>query len=372
MLDTECFNCSLRLHETFANLDNIDMLEQAIQKKNIPGKLITFVLGETRRQSKGEKVEIKSLRSAPHYFEAAIPSQFIVGSEKQTIKNREIEFQIKSYPPDILIIEASSDIENIFFENALDLKDAMLESCYTILEKNGGKKESAEEYSVWAISGYSAEPEQFFQWKDKIAGFLKSEKLTLDEKEVAQTLEAQIKYAKNDLVIVDWDGAFIFDPEADFASTVELLELANFQLLKYRLLDSVLDERLARVAKIFHRFPKQKFFFLGKGEIRTALQDIIKIRSTSVFEFQAVERDIKLIGDWYSARLYELAAKKFKFSEWRGQIKEKLDATEDIYSIASERFSWSPERIEMVGWFILLAGWAVILIFDLWIAFFKN
>ena len=348
------------------------MAEPTQQKKSTPGKLITFVLGETKRQPKGERVEIKPLRSAPHYFEAAIPSQFVVGSEKQAIKDREIEFQIKSYPPDILIVEASADIENIFFEDALDLKDAMLEACYTILDKNGGKKESAEEYSIWAISGYSAEPEQFFQWKDKIAGFLKSEKLALDEKEVAQTLEAQLKYAKNDLVIVDWDGAFIFDPEADFASTVELLELANFQLLKYRLLDSGLDERLSRVAKIFKRFPKQKFFLLGRGEVRGALQDIIKIRSTSVFEFQAVERDIKLIGDWYSARLYELAAKKFKLGEWRDQIKEKLDAMEDIYSIASERFSWSPERIELVGWFILLAGWAVLLAFDLWIEFFKD
>lgn len=85
-----------------------------------------------------------------------------------------------------------------------------------------------------------------------------------------------------------------------------------------------------------------------------------------------MERDIKLIGDWYSARLYELAGRKFKFTEWRNQIKEKLDAIEDIYSIISERFSFSPERIELIGWFILLLGWAVLLVFDLWLAFFKK
>lgn len=344
------------------------------QKKTIPGKLTVFVLGQTKNLPKGEPVEAKPLRSAPHYFEATIPRQFIVGSERQTVLGHETEIQIKSYQTDVLIVEASTNIGHIFFEDALDLKDAILESCYDILEKNGGKREAAEEYAVWAVSGYSGEPEQFSLWKDKIAGFLKSEKLPLDEKEITQTLDAQIKYAKNDLVIIDWDGAFIFDPEADFASTIELLEIANLQLLKYRLLDAELDERLARVAKIFQALPKRHrtAFMFGSKEVRAALWAIIKIRSTSLFDFQALERDIKLIGDWYSARLFELAAKKFKFSEWRTQIKEKLDTIEDIYSIASERFSLSPERIELIGWFILLVGWAVILVFDLWVAFFKK
>lgn len=346
-------------------------------KKIIPGKLIVVVLGQTKRQPKKEKeaLEVKPLRSAPHYFEAAIPRQFIVDSERQSVLEREVEFQIKTYPPDILVVEAAVDIDHIFFEDALDLKEAMLEACYRILEQHGGKKEAAEEYAVWEISGYSGEPEQFFQWKDKIAGFLKSEKLPLDEREIAQTLEAQIKYAKNDLVLVDWDGAFIFDPEADFASTVELLELANWQLLKYRLLDSELDERLTRIAKIFQTLPERRaggFFLFGGREVQNALRAIIKIRSTSLFDFQGLERDIKLIGDWYSARLYELAGRKFKLTEWRAQIKEKLETIEDIYSIASERFSLSPERIELIGWFILLVGWAIILVFDLWVTFFRD
>lgn len=333
--------------------------------EKIPGKLIVFVLGQAKHQLRGEAVSTKPLRSAPHYFEATIPSQFVVEGEKQNVLDREVDFQIKTYPPDVLIVEASIDIDNVFFEDTLDLKDAILAACYEILENRGGKKDSAEEYSVWALSGYNGDPEQFFKWKDKIAGYLKSEKLPLDEREISQTLETQIKYAKNDLVIVDWDGAFIFDPEADFASTVELLELANFQLLRYRLLDSELDERLNRVARIFQHLPERKKIFLGGGEVRNALRSIIKVRSTSLLDFQSVERDIKLIGDWYSARLYELAAKKFKFDDWRNQIKEKLDAIEDIFSIASERFSWSPERIELIGWFVLLIGWAVLLVFDI-------
>ena len=272
------------------------------------------------------------------------------------------------YAPDILIIEAVVNLEDVFAENVLSLQDSLLENCYKIFERRRGKKEVTEEYSVIAVGKYSGGPEQFFSMSDKIAGFLKSETLPLDKKEIKSTLATSIKYAKNDLVIIDWDGAFIFDPEGDFASTIELLELANYQLLRYRILDSFFEGRLKHVADVFAR-AQQKTYLFGGVEIRNALKTIIEVRATSLSEFLSLDRDIKLIGDWYSARLYDMAGAKFKFSEWRTQIKDKLEALEDIYSIASERFSLSWERIELIGWFVLLFGWTIILIADLYFAF---
>lgn len=343
-------------------------------------KLISFVISETLRVKKAkEAVETPALKSAPHYFETTVPQQFIVAQEKVKIGDREGTMFLKTYPADVLIAEARFEVADIFLEEIIPFKEEVITQCRETLKKRGGRdvEKFSEEYSVFVVSGYQGEPEQFFKYRERIASLLKSEKLPLDPLEIDYTLSSNIKYAKNDLVIVDWDGAIIFDPEEDFESTLELLELANLQLLRYRLLDKELDERLEYVAKIFQVIPeKRKLFFfrtiLGGREVRSALRSVIKIRSTSLFDFQSLEREIKLIGDWYSARLYELTAKKFKLDEWRSQIKDKLDALEDIYSIASERFSWSPERIELVGWFVLLLGWAVILAFDLWVAFFRN
>ena len=98
------------------------------------------------------------------------------------------------------------------------------------------------------------------------------------------------------------------------------------------------------------------------------------VRSVSISEFQATDREIKLIGDWYSARLFDLISKKFKLDEWRKAIKEKLDDLEDIYSVASENFTVSWERrghtIEMIGWYILLVGWMVFLLKDIFALLF--
>lgn len=338
-------------------------------------RFISFVIGQAPKPKRGKEfLPSLTLKSAPHYFEAAVPSQFIVAQEKLNIRNLEGTLLLKTYQPDFLIAEVEFDLPDVFFEETLALKEEAINYCRDILKKRGCRDidELSEEYSIYAASEYKGDPEQFFKYQDRIASLLKSEKLALDPHEIEYTLSSNLKYAKNDLVIVDWDGAFLFDPEADFASTIELLELANLQLLKYRLLDYDLDKRLGHVMEIFKNLPEKKLIIFGRREVRNALTTIMQIRAASLFDFQGIEREIKLIGDWYSARLYELAAKKFKFDEWRRVTKEKLDAIEGIYSIASEKFSLSPEVVEMIGWFILLFGWTIILIFDLYVTFFKD
>lgn len=340
-------------------------------------KLISFVIaGATRAKKTKEAVQSPIVKSAPHYFEATVPQQFVISQERLTLRERGGVFTIKTYQPDMLLAEARFELDDIFADEVFDLKEEAINKCHELLKKNGAKdvEHYSEEYSLYVTTEYQGDPEQFFKYKERIASLLKSEKLALNPLEIDNTLSWQLKYSKNDLVIIDWDGAFIFDPEGDIESTVELLELANLQLLRYRLLDQELDARLELVAKIFQSLPEKKraVTLFGGREVRNAIQSVIKIRATSLFGFQSLEREIKLIGDWYSARLYELAAKKFKIDEWRAQIRDKLETLEDIYSIASERFSWSPERIELVGWFILLIGWAIILAFDLWVAFFKK
>ena len=79
-------------------------------------------------------------------------------------------------------------------------------------------------------------------------------------------------------------------------------------------------------------------------------------------------RDIKLIGDWSSARLFELAASKFRLDAWRTSIRGKLESVEDIYSIIVENFSVSTkaraEWIQIIAFFVLQIGWFLLLILE--------
>jgi hypothetical protein len=97
-------------------------------------------------------------------------------------------------------------------------------------------------------------------------------------------------------------------------------------------------------------------------------------RALTISRYQELEREIRLTSDWYSARLYELVAKKFKMEEWRRELKEKLDGLENVYAIAAQNFTIAWERrgriIEMIGWYVLLIGWLAPLGLDVY--FYKH
>ncbi len=333
-------------------------------------KITSCVIAETSRAKRGGKEAPATTvaKSAPHYFEKTVPNQFILKQEKVEIDGKPAEIMVKAYHPDAVVAEGTIEVPDVFGEGILDLKNKLLAACYELAKKHDAKEEPSEEYTVYQIYGYQGDPESILKANaSKIAGLLKSEKLELDENEVKYTLSFQLKYAKDDLAIVDWDGAFLFDPEGEFGETIELLELANYQLLRHRILDQDLDDRLKLSAKLIQPEVK-KGIFPKTREINQAFREVVKVRSQSIAEFEAMEREIKLIGDWYSARLYDLTSKKFRLDGWRQGIRDKLESLEDIYTIISENLGMSRmqflEFIQIAAFFVLQIGWFVLIILE--------
>ena len=328
----------------------------------IPGKLVVFLIGQTDLNlAAAEVVEIKAVKSAPSYLDV-IPKQKIIKIEKRDVEGVDVSFLVKAYLPDVVVVEASLDMDDILSDATLEFKRSLIGECRKILEEFGCDPQFDEEYSVYCISGYSGDPEVYLSlYGDTIAEFLKNERIPLDEEEVKATLSSYLKYGKDDITIVDWDGAFIFDSIGDFDSNIELFEIANLQLLKSRILDHDLDERLEKTLRLMG--VSKRLPVIRSGEVRRIVKEIIEIRTQSILESEAVERNIKLIGDWYSAKLYSLISKKFHLDSWKTEIKEKLDTLEDVYTMATENFSVSYratlEFIILGGWFVLLILYVV-------------
>jgi len=335
-------------------------------------RIIAFIVTPTRKSRKGKEVSpILSAKSAPHYFEKTVPTQFILNEKETSVDSLPVKLITKIYYPDFLLIEAIAEVDNIFADNILEIKDKLHELCYESAKKNGGLAEIAEEYSIYQTYDYKGNPETIFlkNNEDKIANLLKSEKIDLDEKEIEYTLASKFKYGKSDLVIVDWDGAFVFDPSGEFDETIELLQIANYQMMRYRALAHKLDERMGRVNKLLEPAKiKSQFSLWPAKEISAEFKEIIRVRSESISQFETLEGEITLIGDWYSARLYSMLSKKFKLESWRHVVKEKLESLEDIYSIASENLGMSKvQRLELLqiwAFFGLQIGWLVLIILE--------
>jgi hypothetical protein len=331
--------------------------QESMIDKDLPGTLVVFMIGQTCMNLEATGVvETKTVRSAPSYPDV-IPKQKVIKQEERTVDERKVRFLVKAYLPDVLVVEASVEVDSILADTTLELKRKLVTECRRVLAEFTCNKEFDEEYSVYCISGYQGDPEVYLSlYGDRIVAFLKNENEQLDEEEVSATLASYLKYGKDDITIVDWDGAFIFDAAGDFMSNIELFEIANLQLLRSRILADDLDRRLEKTLNLL-RTPKT-IPLIRSRDIRKVLKEIIEIRTQSILESETIEHNIKLIGDWYSARLYSLIARKYHLDEWAKDIKEKLDMLEDVYTMATENFSISYratiEFVILAGWFILL------------------
>jgi len=338
-----------------------------LSEEKMKGRLVVFLLGQTGMSlSTLESLKYKPVKSSPNYPDV-IPSQGSITSFKSVILGREIGIHVKAYQPDIIVFEASVLIEDLLSDSVLDLKRDLVAEGQKILNQYNCNMDFCEEYSVYCVSEYKGDPEVFVTtFGDKIVSHLKNERLPLDKEELNSTLSYHLKYARGDMAIVDWDGAFLFDPNGLFEENIELFQTANLQLLRYRTLDKKLDERLSATLGFQRGRPG---LLLRSGKVRDSLLEIMQIRTESILETEQVEYSIKLIGDWYSAKLYSLISKKFHLDTWKGYIDKKLDTIEDIYSMAAENFVISSKnRAEFLllgGWFILLVGWSVLLVIEI-------
>ena len=330
-------------------------------------EVIAFILGDVPRSLQGEVFKPHLVASAPVYSATTLPRQVVVGQETAEVGGRSVVFELRGYPPDILLIQARLAVESVFRKEIFDLEEAIFERARTILQTYGGSIELSEEYSVFVVSEFDGEPEQFLSQAPIIASLLKSERRELDGREVQYTLQSQIKYAKNDLSLIDWDGAFLFDVDGNVEEELELLRLANLQLLRHRILDRHLDHRLERMAELVDKNAKARFT-LNSRELGKDLVKLVRNRMQSITDLQRLERDIKLIGDWYSARFFDLVSTKFKIEDWRRTIRNKLEALEDIYSIVEGNFTISTkhraEWIQIIAFFILQIGWFLLIILE--------
>ena len=201
----------------------------------------------------------------------------------------------------------------------------------------------SEEYVVFQV----AEPR--IDWladhRDWVAGLVRLESEPLSEPEMREATRRSISYAPDDLVVLDWAAAFVAD--RDCAETLQVIEFANVQLLEFRHIDDRLDDRLEATYRLIR--PGQKRPRLWKATHHDALRSVreLEIEATSLFE--RTDNALKLIGDQYLSRVFDLASARFHLDEWQQSIRRKLDTVGDVYDLLVQQAGGSrTEALELV------------------------
>jgi hypothetical protein len=199
------------------------------------------------------------------------------------------------------VAELWSEVPNIFDTSIEQWRMRLIRMAEDLVRKYDVLENFKEEYTLYCVRNYQGDPKAFLDQRRSIVRLIKSEQLTLSDDEVDETIrDGSLQYAKDDLTIVDWDGAFIFDTKGDWQETIDLLEVANVHLLRLRVLDQQLDQRLSSVSAILNTM-KDK---VSSRSVNKQMALLLRTRVKSIEDFSHSARDFQLIGDWYAAKLY--------------------------------------------------------------------
>ena len=171
----------------------------------------------------------------------------------------------------------------------------------------------------------------------EIAQILRGEAMSLAQAEVQDVLQASLSYYPNDVVVVGWNAALVYDTPAGAETSIQILEYANSQLLEFRHYDELLTRELAGV----YRSLKHRAGLWRRWRMR---KEASRLNSITVEVTELVERAdtaIKFVSDMFSARLYRLAAAKVGVPEYKNLVKEKLKIAEGLYRALIDEFHQS-------------------------------
>ena len=181
---------------------------------------------------------------------------------------------------------------------------------------------------------------------DDITQLLRGEREALSAQERDEVLRQRISYLATDLVVPTWNAAFIYDTEAGARGVLEILEFANSQLLEFRYYDQLLDGELARIYARLER-PGWGQSWFGRRLTRAARQVhslFIEINDLT----DKTENALKIAGDVYAARLFNLTAARLGLAHWKDNVREKLKTLDDIYRFTVEQTAMARgELLEM-------------------------
>src|SRR5690242_12574938 len=171
----------------------------------------------------------------------------------------------------------------------------------------------------------------------QIAQVVRGENAVLSDDERREVVQSGMSYYPNDLAVLGWNAAFVYDSAAGSESTMQLLEYANTQLLEFRHYDDVLTRELARVYDSLEkrgaligrwRLPREA------SRLQTLLLEVTELT-------ERVDNSIKFLSDMFSARLYRLAATKIGVPDYKSLVQQKLQTSEDLYRFLIDEFHQS-------------------------------
>jgi hypothetical protein len=208
-----------------------------------------------------------------------------------------------------------------------------------------------EDYLIGVVHGFDqAMSAALLQERVDLVPLLSGEQRALSDGARQDLLRQRFSYYTDDLVVLTWDRAFIYEPRGD-SDVIDVLEIANAQLLEMRYYDELLDEELPHMYDMVAAergklapLASRRFANLAR-RFQTLVAEVTELT-------EKVDNALQVTEDVYLARVYTAALDLFRVSTVSAAVDRKLAIIRDTYSALYDEASSS--RAELLEILIVL------------------
>jgi hypothetical protein len=196
-----------------------------------------------------------------------------------------------------------------------------------------------------------------------LAALLSGETRPLSPQETAELTEQAFSYFVDDLVVLTWDRAFIFEPRND-SDVIDIIEVANAQLLEMRYYDELLDDELATMYDLVEGARGGLSLVASRRAARLARRLYGLVAEVTELT-EKVENSLQVTEDVYLARIYGAALDLFRVPKLSAAVDRKLAIIRDTYgALYEEASSRRAELLELA--IVLLIVFEIVLALAKW------
>jgi len=158
---------------------------------------------------------------------------------------------------------------------------------------------------------------------------LSGEQRALSDSARQDVLRQRFSYYTDDLVVLTWDRAFIYEPRGD-SDVMDVLEVANAQLLEMRYYDELLDDELPRMYELVASARRAASLLASRrfaGLARRLYTLVAEVTELT----ERVDNALQVTEDVYLARIYSAALELFRVRSVSAAVDRKLAIIRDTY-----------------------------------------
>ena len=163
-------------------------------------------------------------------------------------------------------------------------------------------------------------------------------------------------YLEDDLAVVDWNSAFLLEPSG-VGDIPDLLEFATAHLLELRYYDALLDRELHAIYDEIEAGRATTNVFTRRHQRLQRRTAALLLELSEMTE--RLENAVKIVGDFYLARVYQRAVRRFRLPDWQGTVLRKQELLAGVNGLLNDAANTRrAELLELTV--ILLILWEIL------------